>query len=282
MEEHLVPWGGADEEYESFLALLGTRGISPRSFAIEAATAVLCVLRQRVAGGELEQLAVELPRPFTQLMRRCARHPPGGEPERFHREEFLHRVGEHLGRADPEELEVIAVNVLAGLRRELTEAEATHIAHQLPKDIRALWEPRAETPFLPPRPRSRLEVLEEVRASGVVASEDVERATVAVLCTLVQRLSGGEAEELLAELPGELHELLAKCEPHRQHAAEHFDAAEFHRRVGERLGLGVDEAARVTRAVLAAARRFVSELEAKQVAAQLPHELKEPWLREPG
>ncbi|MEV4631534.1 DUF2267 domain-containing protein [Micromonospora sp. NPDC049523] len=97
---------------------------------------------------------------------------------------------------------------------------------------------------------------------------DLSRGT---LQTLADRLTGGEAIDLAAQLPQPLQALLRSP----RDAAERFGAQEFVRRAAERAS--VDEAAARTgvRAVLTTVREAVTGGEFDDVMAQLPREFRD-------
>jgi uncharacterized protein (DUF2267 family) len=101
-------------------------------------------------------------------------------------------------------------------------------------------------------------------ASGLGRSE-AERATGAVLQTLAQRLSAGEARDLAEQLPPEVAPFLGTAS-----GAEPFDAEEFVRRIAAREDADQKEAERHARAVLLALSRSVSEEEFDDMIAELP------------
>jgi uncharacterized protein (DUF2267 family) len=101
--------------------------------------------------------------------------------------------------------------------------------------------------------------------------ETAETLTAATLRTLAERISGGEAEDLAAQLPKEL-------KPHLtigvQELAEPFDLDEFIRRVAERTGTDPDRALASQGAVFATLREAVTAGELDDIAAQLPQEFR--------
>jgi uncharacterized protein (DUF2267 family) len=104
----------------------------------------------------------------------------------------------------------------------------------------------------------------------------VERVEHATLRTLADRISGGEARDLAAQLPGPLQEDLQK--PREE--AEAFDVDEFVRRVAQRGHVPPEEARTAAMAVLVTAREAVTPGEFDDVLSQLPQEYRElvgPW-----
>ena len=95
--------------------------------------------------------------------------------------------------------------------------------------------------------------------------DEAESLTHAVLRTLSERLSGGEAEDLRAQLPKGLQEDLIPP----QEEAQGFDVPEFTRRVVQRSGIDPADAAAATAAVLSVLRDAVSAGEFDDVLSQL-------------
>lgn len=104
--------------------------------------------------------------------------------------------------------------------------------------------------------------------------DGAKRATRATLETLAQRLSKGEARDLLEQLPAEMKPWIYTESP-----AEPFDMEEFLRRVAEREDVDVATADRHARAVFYALGRAVSADEIADVAAELPQDF-EPLVAE--
>jgi uncharacterized protein (DUF2267 family) len=103
--------------------------------------------------------------------------------------------------------------------------------------------------------------------------EAAERAAVATLSTLADRLSAGEARDLAAYLPAELRAALATDD-----RAEPFRVDQFLRRVAQREGIDdLQDAERHARAVLTALAREVPPGEWKDMTAELPNDF-EPLL----
>lgn len=261
---------GRDERYEGFLAFLHDWGIRPRSFAEQLTAAVLCALARRVSRGEFDKALSQLP---VALRDRPICHgAPTEQPEPFGRREFLERVAEHV-QLSPRAVEPMVRVTFEGLRRMLSVAESHDLASQLPRDLRELWLPAA-----PARPLSRFEeFLHELRANPLVPPEQERQAAEAVLCTLAQRLSGGEARDLLEELPRRLRELLRPCKPQLHEPAPAVGRDAFILTVAERLGATTAQAEAITRAVFAAVRRQISPKETRDIASQLPTDLRELW-----
>lgn len=96
-----------------------------------------------------------------------------------------------------------------------------------------------------------------------------ERATRATLETLAERLAGGEAKDLAAQLPPEIGEHLRG---EWSAMGDRFSLGEFFRRVGLREGVDLPEAVFHARAVIEVLSEAVSKGEMDDVRAQLPAE----------
>jgi uncharacterized protein (DUF2267 family) len=113
------------------------------------------------------------------------------------------------------------------------------------------------------------EFIESVRQRTGLPREAAEALTHATLQVLAERLSGGEAEDLQAQMPKELKEDLAVP---KQKPAESFGAAEFTRRVAERAGIDEVAAQMGAAAVLATIGAAVTPGEFDDVLSQLGRE----------
>lgn len=86
------------------------------------------------------------------------------------------------------------------------------------------------------------------------SNDEAETAAKAVLETLSERLSPGEAEEIAGELPNELAGVIGT-----EGAGEGFDSDEFLTRVGNRAGVDEEFATLATRATTHALEEAVGE-----------------------
>lgn len=113
--------------------------------------------------------------------------------------------------------------------------------------------------------------IEAVARRAGIPVTDATAMTRATLETLAERISGGEAEDLAAQLPKELRDYLRK----QREFAEPFGLAEFIRRVSARAGVDVGSASDTVPAVLATVREAVTAGEFEDVVSQLPREFWE-------
>ena len=111
-----------------------------------------------------------------------------------------------------------------------------------------------------------------VQTRADLSFESANEGTRAVLSTLAERISGGEAMDIAAELPPELGAYLEK----QQGApAESFDEADFYARVSERMGTDPRRARRVTEEVISVMENAISRGEISDAKSELPSRLKE-------
>lgn len=110
------------------------------------------------------------------------------------------------------------------------------------------------------------EFIARVAENGALSEEDAAILTRATLTTLAERISGGEAEDLAAQLPGPLKSALTS--PHEN--AEPFTFEEFVERTAERAGADVDVAELAVVAVFDTLRDAVTPGEFDDVLSQLP------------
>jgi uncharacterized protein (DUF2267 family) len=111
------------------------------------------------------------------------------------------------------------------------------------------------------------EFLSSVAQQTHLDSRGAEQATRATLHTLSERLSKGQARDLLGHLPAELKPVV-----HKEDDAEAFTLDEFVRRVAQREGVDADTAYRHARAVFWTLGRAVPEKEVADLASELPQE----------
>jgi uncharacterized protein (DUF2267 family) len=101
-----------------------------------------------------------------------------------------------------------------------------------------------------------------------IGSADPDEARRAVTATLSERISGGEARDLAAQLPEELTEPIQRS----GEEAEGFSFEEFLQRVGEREGVNTDSAREHASVVIMVLREAVTGGQLNDIRAQLPQE----------
>lgn len=107
--------------------------------------------------------------------------------------------------------------------------------------------------------------------------EKAAKAASIVVCALEQHLVGGEARKLEAELPAMLQGLLTECEREAGEKALRFGRAEFFQRVARDLDMPGRRVGPIVTGVFTAVRELISGAEARDVANQLPEDLKQLW-----
>lgn len=122
--------------------------------------------------------------------------------------EWLKQVAEELKIEDRHEALKALRSVLHALRDRLPVEEAADLGGQLPLLIRGLyyenWEP-ARTPLKIRKPEEFLARLREEFQPD--PGQDMERLTRAVLRVLKSRISAGEIDDVLSNLPQDLRPL---------------------------------------------------------------------------
>lgn len=107
------------------------------------------------------------------------------------------------------------------------------------------------------------------RRASLESKEAAMKATRATLEILGQRLYGGEASDLAAQLPQELGSCL------RQKRSEAFDVSEFFQRISRNEGVGIEEASAHARAVIDVLCEAVTQGEIDDICSQLPGDFAE-------
>lgn len=108
------------------------------------------------------------------------------------------------------------------------------------------------------------------RRADLESREDAENVTVAVLRTLGERLTAGEAEDIAASLPDELAEVLMS---HSDESPAGFSVEEFIDRVRERTDdSDHDDTEQGIESVMATLAAAGSRIELSEARGQLPNE----------
>ncbi len=114
---------------------------------------------------------------------------------------------------------------------------------------------------------------------GLPRRAEAARAVEAVICALSQRLADPDFAPLCELLPEPFRSRLSPCEHHAAAPRAPRSAEALHASVAEDLGRDVDEVEPVVRAVLAAVRAQLPELEAEEIGRRLPLDLLPFWRR---
>lgn len=113
-------------------------GALPRNVPASAAfSAVMCLLAQRLSGGESRHLLLGLPHTLRPLVQRCMVHAEESTLT-FGADELAAAVADHLHTTN-EAAELLIPVVFESVQRALPEEELGHVASQLPVDLRELW-----------------------------------------------------------------------------------------------------------------------------------------------
>ncbi|HYX51034.1 MAG TPA: DUF2267 domain-containing protein [Ktedonobacteraceae bacterium] len=110
------------------------------------------------------------------------------------------------------------------------------------------------------------------RRADLQTKDEAVQAIRATLETLGERLAGGEAKDLAAQLPAEIAIYLQQP---LAGSGEPFTLDDFFMRIAEREGLEVAEAAFNARVVLGLLTEVVTMGEIENIRAQLPAELRQ-------
>jgi uncharacterized protein (DUF2267 family) len=121
------------------------------------------------------------------------------------------RVSVEAGLDTLEESRHATAAVLQALRDRLTPEEARQAAAQLPVELKALWLGGPRPPEHPLK-LHRPEFVERVRvAAGLPTTRQAEMVVDAVFAALKDQLSGGEADDIMAQLPRDLKSQWARA-----------------------------------------------------------------------
>jgi uncharacterized protein (DUF2267 family) len=253
-------------DYESFIRTVEQAANIGWEDAERATRVTLETLGERIARGEADDLAAELPPEVAPWIATTT------DAEGFDVDEFLRRVAER----EDVDLELAARHVKAvftALGRAVKPQEMSDLAAELSKDY---------APFLPQGPHVEVvppEVfLERVANRAGLDVEHAERLVNGVLQTLAERIAGGEVEDLKARLDVRFHVALEQGLKRSHGKATRIPLEEFVRRAAERSGLPagtLEEFQRAhdyVRAVLTTLREAVGDDEFSDVRDELPSE----------
>lgn len=237
--------------YGELVAMVERRAHVDRREAERAIEATMRTLAERLSPDEARQLAAELP---PELLGWLHTETP---PARFDVDEFLRRV------ADREEIEVATAElrvraVFDAVRQAISAEELGDLEATLPQDLHPL--------LLDLDVITYGEFLDRVAKRIGTNVQGARQPTEAVLETLAERITPGDVDDLVAQLPVPLHEPLRHGAARRN---EHLDPDGFVREVAAREGSDLDDARMHIRGVLAVVREAAGE-EYTDITAQLP------------
>lgn len=233
-------------------------GIVPEE-AERAARATLATLGERITGGEAEDVARFLPRELRPILESAS-----ALAEPFDMEEFVRRVARREG-VDEATARLHARAVFVALGRAVAPGELGDMAAQLPKDFDELLRAAGEGGDLAVRD---LDLIGRVAELAGLDREQARRAAEAVLETLAVRISAGEVEDFLADLPRDLQPAIERGLAESRSATV-MTADEFVARVAQREGVSLEEAEQHVRAVFHVLREVLTGKEFSDLAAQL-------------
>jgi uncharacterized protein (DUF2267 family) len=266
-------------DYQDVVRMLQQVTGLPAEQAERSACTGLRTLAGRISKGEVEDLIPRLPEP----LRPCLHHE--GPRERYKLDEFLQRLTQDLGN-DRATAEKVAKAVFAVLWRATGAKEYHDLASELPGDFQPLLDEAiglaSAPPFeaeLPPARFTLDEFLDRIVRNGV--DRDRARAAAeAVLMVLAMRITGGQVEDLIPLVPGELRVWLRRGVSRTGGRGSRMSLEEFLDEIAGRIRGSRDEAAEQARAVLAALRELVGDKEFADTVSQLPREYREALLQE--
>jgi len=257
-----TPVGGPDDmrrlNYDDVLELVQEAAGTDREGAELVLRAVLKTLAERIAEGEAQDLAAQLPpevAPWVATKRRA-----GG----FDVDEFLRRIAERTG-TDASVAERYARAVFLTLAQIVSVDELADMAAELSKDYAPLLPRGRYVETLPSEV-----FLERVAGRAGVDAERARRATEAVLEATAERVAGGDVDDLVARLPVALHPPLKRGRDRTDGRARRMSVDDFLRRVAQLEDESVAEAGAHARAVFVTLREAVGDEEFFDLEAQLP------------
>ncbi|MFL5841008.1 MAG: DUF2267 domain-containing protein [Thermoleophilaceae bacterium] len=254
------------------ISIIEREGRLTHEQAERALHATLKTLGERLSGGEARDLAEELPDPFRPDLF------DGDLAQGFGIDEFLRRIAEREGVSE-EDARRHARAVFAALGFVVSPEELHDMTAELPKEFAPVVAPallrHAPPPPEPPVPThtwSAEKVVDRVARLAEVDEETAARAIEAVLETLAERISGGQARDLEGWLPRELRPPVERARQAKGEQPLLLSLDEFLQRVAEREGVSPDEARRHAHAVFATLREAIAEKEFADTLAQLPRD----------
>ncbi len=264
-----------------FLAAIEDDAVLPPFVrANDAAVVTTRALLDRLTPGQAHVLLTSLPSDVRALLEPASLGREGRPTLVGSRAELLDRVGNDLGVA-PASAEVIASAVFRALQQLLPADVTAHAAQQLPHDLRHLW--LSPAPGAPEDITGDLDMLRQVlddleRSGALPVRLSPREAFSSVMCLFEQRLSGGEARDLLLGLPRTLRPFVERCMLERREEPTMFGADELAANVAQDLGVELAEAEAIVAAVIAAVTRALPREEIDHIASQLPRDLRGIWL----
>jgi uncharacterized protein (DUF2267 family) len=249
-------------EYEEFITIVAHEAVlDDIEKAERAAQATLETLARRLSPGQARDLLAELPAELKPWIH------PRGDRQIFDAEEFQRQVSRRLG-VDMATAERLSRAVFYALGRAVSPKEIADLAADLPGDFEPLIA-EAQGRFAEILPAE--DFLNRVAMRAGLDTLGAHRATEALLETLAERLAGGDVDDLISQLPVQLHGPLKRGRSQAPDAVR-MSLDKFLARVAEHEGVSPDEAREHARAVLTTLREAVEDKEFFDLNAQLPAE----------
>jgi uncharacterized protein (DUF2267 family) len=123
--------------YDTFVDQVAQRTRTPSERAVELTRATLETLAERLTGGEVLDLAAQLPKPLQLVLKPSPRTEAA---DRFGAAEFVARVGQRAGVDEAAARNAVRA-VFITLREAVAGGEFDDIVVQLPRDYREMVEP---------------------------------------------------------------------------------------------------------------------------------------------
>jgi uncharacterized protein (DUF2267 family) len=258
-------------DYESFIESVERDAHASREEAERATHATLQTLAERLTRGEARHVAGELPAPAAEWLH------DGRRAEPFGVDEFVHRVARREGVSE-ETAKEHARAVFAALGRALDGKDLHDLVAELPKEfhelVEAALEARGEA-ILPDAPQLDAdEFIRRVAARSKLDFDGAVLATTAVLEALGYRIARGEADDIEAFLPRELHPPIDLGEAASSGAARRLTLEEFLERIADLEDVRREDARNHAHAVLVTLREALPAPEVHDLLAQLPDEYR--------
>ncbi|MEH0933150.1 DUF2267 domain-containing protein [Micromonospora sp. CPCC 205558] len=123
--------------YDTFIDQVSQRTATSSERAVELTRAVLETFAERLTGGEVLDLAAQMPQPLQLVLKPS---PSTEQADRFGAAEFVARVALRAGVQEPAARDASRA-VFTTLREAITGGEFDDVVTQLPRDYRGLVEP---------------------------------------------------------------------------------------------------------------------------------------------
>ncbi|MFD2767027.1 DUF2267 domain-containing protein [Micromonospora eburnea] len=123
--------------FETFVDKVAQRARTSPDRAVELTRATVETLAERLTGGEVLDLAAQLPKPLQRMLKP---HPDTEAADRFGAAEFVARVGQRAG-VDGNAARDAVRAVFTTLREAVTSGEFEDVVVQMPRDYRDMVEP---------------------------------------------------------------------------------------------------------------------------------------------